>query len=161
MPRFASLTVTLGCLLVLAGCGKPKPKYRVAPLEEPTATEETTDKAEESPTTEARTDGQTTSANGGAGTSEASPPAEPEAPPSPRPSILVKVMTDPLQDALQSNMAALQAVIGAVTKQAGIAPPPSATPKPAEQKPTDAATGNATQPGEDAKPPADAPTAPN
>ncbi|MGD9647107.1 MAG: hypothetical protein AB7U73_15460 [Pirellulales bacterium] len=144
MSRIVSLVVTLGCFLVLTGCGKPKPKYRVAPLEEESSS--TTEGVQNAPSSAGegdKTDDQTTSTEDGA---ESDEPTEPEDPPSPRPSILVKVMTDPLQEALQSNMAALQAVMGAVTKQAGIEPPPAESAKPdqGEESPKQESDENAT-----------------
>ena len=162
MLRTAAVCFALSCLIVLSGCGKAKPKYTIAPPDPPaSATTADADKpADASTDGSAGTDGQTAE---GSATGDPATPAEPEVPSGPRPSLLVKVMTDPLQDALQSNMAALQAVIGTVTKQAGVGAAPAAEPakptgeaKPADEvKPADEA-----KPAEDAKP-AEAAATPN
>ncbi len=157
MLRNAAVCFALSCLIVLSGCGKAKPKYTLAPLEESTTA---TTGAESKPSDGAADDVAVTAADGDGKTPEESTtgepatPAEPEVPAGPRPSLLVKVMTDPLQDALQSNMAALQAVIGTVTKQAGVNPAPATEPaKPADEtKPADG-----TKPADDAIPAATTP----
>jgi hypothetical protein len=158
MLRNVAVCFALGCLIVLSGCGKAKPKYTLAPLEESTTA---TTGNEAKPSDGAAADVAATAADGDgktpeeSATGEPATPAEPEVPAGPRPSLLVKVMTDPLQDALQSNMAALQAVIGTVTKQAGVGAVPAAEPaKPADEaKPTEEAKpADESKPVEEAKP---------